>query len=794
MIKGKDIHDSPDAIDATKWSGVEQAYLCNPKHEYISPASEHVGTIVVKNFPALGMLAALRFLEWVIENPDGVVALPTGKTPEYFIHWVRFLLSNWQEKKAQSTLTQYGITAKRAPSLHDIRFVQIDDFYPIDSNQKNSFHYYVQQFYMQGFGFDTQKALLINANAIGLAAGETLETVWPQYHVDLSLRERAARNFIEERQQRLLSAVDQFCNDYEARIRDMGGIGFFLGGIGPDGHVAFNVRGSSHYSTTRLCGTNYETQAAAATDLGGIEVARNRLVITVGLATITFNPHCVAIIIASGEAKADIVNRAICASATVAIPASALRILHNARFYVTAGAAKHLEERNYLRRKANPALLKRDSARIITELALHCQKKITALTAEDFSCNDSAKLLADTLQNDVRACTNELVQSYHARLTDSLTLPSGHTFLHTAPHHDDIMLGYIPYLTRLMRDQTNTHYFNYLTSGFTAVTNNNLLMHVKIAQDFIASHDIFQPLEHTSYFDYQNTTFRDRDVLEHLDGVAAHDTVQANFGTARRFLRNLNELHQARSKSQFRHELEVIETYLHSAYPGMKDTPDIQRLKGMIREWEADLLWGFFGFNTQSVIHSRLGFYKGDIFTEQPEQDRDIAPILNTLHTLRPTIISVALDPEGSGPDTHYKVLQAITAALKQYQQESERDNIEVWGYRNVWYRYQPFEANKFIPVSLMSMAVMKHTFNESFLSQADASFPSYEFDGPFSAVAQKVQVEQYSELFTLLGRAFFYQNHDSRIRSTRGIIFLKKMNLDEFYSYSDIIQEHNTA
>ncbi len=88
----------------------------------------------------------------------------------------------------------------------------------------------------------------------------------------------------------MLRRIDQWCQEYEERIRALGGIGFFLGGIGPDGHIGFNIRGSDHYSTTRLMATNYETQAAAATDLGGIEVARNRLVITIGLGTITFNP------------------------------------------------------------------------------------------------------------------------------------------------------------------------------------------------------------------------------------------------------------------------------------------------------------------------------------------------------------------------------------------------------------------------------------------------------------------------------------------------------------------------
>ena len=60
----------------------------------------------------------------------------------------------------------------------------------------------------------------------------------------------------------------------------MGGIGFFMGGIGPDGHLAFNCRGASHHGTTTLCKLNYESQAAAAGDLGGMTgCARTAVVI-----------------------------------------------------------------------------------------------------------------------------------------------------------------------------------------------------------------------------------------------------------------------------------------------------------------------------------------------------------------------------------------------------------------------------------------------------------------------------------------------------------------------------------
>ena len=102
----------------------------------------------------------------------------------------------------------------------------------------------------------------------------------------------------------------------------------------PDGHIAFNVRGSDHNSTTRLMATNFETQAAAATDLGGIEVSGNRLVITIGLGTITYNKNATAIIIAAGEAKAPIVKKSLESMEDVKYPATCLQALENSRFYI----------------------------------------------------------------------------------------------------------------------------------------------------------------------------------------------------------------------------------------------------------------------------------------------------------------------------------------------------------------------------------------------------------------------------------------------------------------------------
>ena len=121
----------------------------------------------------------------------------------------------------------------------------------------------------------------------------------------------------------------------------------------------------------------------------------------------------------------------------------------------------------------------------------------------------------------------------------------------------------------------------------------------------------------------------------------------------------------------------------------------------------------------------------------------------------------MALDPEASGPDTHYKVLQAVTSAVEKFchktvqvvdgngdgdgndnvgsgsGSEGRKDgsghkagdgscgagsgssagaaangglkteticikpNMKVWGYRNVWFTFEPFEVNKILPVSV---------------------------------------------------------------------------------------------
>lgn len=245
------------------------------------------------------------------------------------------------------------------------------------------------------------------------------------------------------------------------------------------------------------------------------------------------------------------------------------------------------------------------------------------------------------------------------------------------------------------------------------------------------------------------------------------------------------ELYEDDNLENLRFRISELKSYFKTQYPGKKDIPIVQRLKGMIREWEVELLWAHLGFNCSNVIHMRLGFYKGDIFTEEPQINRDVRPLVNLLRKVNPDIVTVALDPEASGPDTHYKVLQAVSEALKLYQEESNKSNIKIWGYRNVWHRFHPAEANIFVPVSMNSLFILSNAFMSCFGSQRKASFPSYEYDGPFSKLAQKIMVSQYSMVKTCLGRDFFYSNPIPRLRATRGMVYIREFSLSEFYTWA---------
>lgn len=196
----------------------------------------------------------------------------------------------------------------------------------------------------------------------------------------------------------------------------------------------------------------------------------------------------------------------------------------------------------------------------------------------------------------------------------------------------------------------------------------------------------------------------------------------------------------------------------------------------MIREFEEELVWAHYGIMVKNVHHLHLGFYSGE-----SNYERDVLPLLEDFRKYKPTVISLAMDPQGSGPDTHYKVLQAIARAVSDWSKEEDLSNLRIIGYRNVWFRFNPWDVEVLVPVSLNALATLDRSFSECYVSQVNASFPSYQLDGKFSDLTRKIWVEQLKQIQLLLGKNFFYQNESPLLRATHGMIYHRELSVEEF-------------
>lgn len=99
------------------------------------------------------------------------------------------------------------------------------------------------------------------------------------------------------------------CQQYEEKIKSFGGIELFLGGVGHDGHMAFNEPGSSLNSRTRIKTLAYETVVANARYFKDDINLVPKMALTVGVGTILDARE--VLIIVTGQSKADALMKCI---------------------------------------------------------------------------------------------------------------------------------------------------------------------------------------------------------------------------------------------------------------------------------------------------------------------------------------------------------------------------------------------------------------------------------------------------------------------------------------------------
>lgn len=99
------------------------------------------------------------------------------------------------------------------------------------------------------------------------------------------------------------------CAHYEEMIRQAGGIDLFIGGIGPDGHIAFNEPGSSLTSRTRIKTLTTDTRIANSRFFGGKPEDVPSHALTVGVGTVMDAKE--VLILCNGHGKAAALQAAV---------------------------------------------------------------------------------------------------------------------------------------------------------------------------------------------------------------------------------------------------------------------------------------------------------------------------------------------------------------------------------------------------------------------------------------------------------------------------------------------------
>ena len=411
------------------------------------------------------------------------------------------------------------------------------------------------------------------------------------------------------------------------------------------------------------------------------------------------------------------------------------------------------------------------------------------------------KLTLDDLRNDPRCAkipdlsldtVQQVIQVVEDKLWRGAKSFENEVIYHTGPHHDDIMLGIMPFINRQLRSATNQVHFAIMTSGFHSVTDAFLQEALEDTLDYLHQGRI-QMVRYPDFFEQGYRFKQVKDIHHYLDNVARRNPDEMRRGFCHRILRDAVGLWRLKSVE----DIEVrFQTEIENLRKGKSNSPEVQKLKGEIREFEEELVWAYAGTALDHIHHLRLGLYEEKIVEVpepvegptlwSPNHDRDVLPILNQFRSLKPTVITVAIDSEGQGPNTHYKVMRSIAEAVRLWGEEADLSRLRVFGYRNVWSTFHPAEANVYVPVSLNAFAVFEKAFKDSYLTQVKAEFPNPDFDGPFSELAEMIWVKQYKDIQLILGKNFFYENQHPLIRATHGLIFLKEMTAEGFVALAE--------
>jgi glucosamine-6-phosphate deaminase len=485
--------------------------------------------------------------------------------------------------------------------------------------------------------------------------------------------------------------VESYCAEYEQKIRRLGGIDLQILGIGRTGHIGFNEPGSPRDSRTRLVTLDPVTRRDASSDFFGIENVPQQA-LTMGVGTIMEAKQVV--IMAFGEHKAPVVQRAIEEAPTDAVAASVLQHHRDAAFILDRAAASELTaiQRPWLVSSVNwtPALIRR----AVLWLSLTANKPLLLLADDDFRDHELYELLRE--HGPAQRLGRRVFEEMMGTICSHPAGTEPQTILVFSPHPDDDVISMGGTLLHLV-EQGHRVYIAYMTSGNIAVFDHDVLRFV----DFMASFNrMFE-------IDVERTGSLHRKVLEFLTTKKA----------------------------------------------GVRDSDEVLHVKGLIRETEARAGALSVGIPPEQLVFMDMQFYRTGTVAKLPLCEKDVADVASLLERLQPVQVYVAgdlSDPHG----THRMCADAIFQAVRRVRGRGQ--TLEVWLYRGAWQEWEPHQIERVVPLSPAEMerkklAIFKHQ------SQKDrAMFPGGSDSREFWQRAQDRNCHT-AAVFDRLGLPQFY-------------------------------------
>src|SRR5690554_2547652 len=191
-------------------------------------------------------------------------------------------------------------------SFANVVSFNLDEYFPILPEDKNSYNYFMREYV-----FD---------------------------HIDIQ-----SKNIHIPQGDCASSDVFQFCKAYEDKISRYGGLDLQLLGIGRNGHIGFNEPKSSLDSTTRLVTLHPVTRDDAIAQFGTIDKVPHQA-ISIGIHTIMQAKRI--LLLALGERKSEIMNKALSGEISVDIPASILQTMSQVEYILDQEAAVLIQEKD----------------------------------------------------------------------------------------------------------------------------------------------------------------------------------------------------------------------------------------------------------------------------------------------------------------------------------------------------------------------------------------------------------------------------------------------------------------